>query len=112
MECLPQVSDLAFCRQPFDSNAFAVALFSPTYRWSDSSSPSTKTFHSHPMGVALSQAGDAMEQAVKKLYVGQRAGIAFFSGVQKALFELVSPERAGRFKLPLAFHAGEHRLLA
>jgi len=24
------------------------------------------------MGVALSQAGDAMEQAVKKLYVGQR----------------------------------------
>ena len=64
------------------------------------------------MGVALSQAGYAMEQAVKKLYVGQRAGIAFFSGVQKALFELVSPERAGRFKLPLAFHAGEHRLLA
>jgi hypothetical protein len=87
MECLPQVSDLAFCRQPFDRNAITVALFSPTYRWSDSSSPSTKTFHSPPMGVALSQAGDAMEQAVKKLYVG-------------------------RFKLPLAFHAGEHRLLA
>jgi len=42
-------------------------FFSPPYRWSDPSSPSTKTFHSHPMGVALSQAGDAMEKAVKKL---------------------------------------------
>jgi len=80
-----------FCRQPFDRNAFTGTLFSPTYRWSDSSSPSTKTFHSHPMGVALSQARDAMDQAVKKLYVGQRAGIVFFFWRSKGFVPIGQP---------------------
>jgi len=61
MECLPQVSGFTFVINP----SMAMLLRSPGFQFTFH-----KTFHSHPMGAALSQAGDAMEKAVKKLYVG------------------------------------------